>query len=107
MRLAIFAFVCLLVVVIAVPLEIEIETGEKHLQKRGTDTMIAEVVKAALAFGAFIWGGGIIFRRGINYYFEKKEKIEREKMKHELMVAAKIIKEKPLPMSMESPDDPK
>lgn len=88
------------------PLEIEIETGEKHLQKRGTDAVIADVVKAAIAFGAFIWGGGIIVKRGVNYYFEQKEKIEGEKMKHELMVAAKMIKEKPLPMRMVSPDDP-
>jgi hypothetical protein len=102
MRFILLAFVCILVVVAAVPLEIDIVEGRGgHLEKRGTDTVIADVVKAALAFGAFIWGGGIISRRAINYYFEKKEELDRAKVAHQLMVAAKVQDPEKLPHTMD------
>jgi hypothetical protein len=77
-------------VVVAVPVAIEIGE-ENHLEKRGgTDTVIADVVKALIAFGAFIWGGGIIAKRAVNYYFEKREKYDREHPKTNLMAGARI-----------------
>ena len=92
-----FAFTSLFVLtVVAIPLAIEMGSG-KHLQKRGTDSVIADVVKALLAFGAFIWGGEIISRRAVNYYFQKKAEIEKEKMKHESRKNATTIKVWPQP----------
>src|SRR5579859_1458701 len=63
--------------VVAVPVMLEIG-GTKKLQKRDTDDVIASMVKAALAFGAFIWGGGIIGRKTVDYYFDKKAKLEAQ-----------------------------
>jgi hypothetical protein len=72
--LFLFAFT---VAVVAMPVLLEIE-HTKHLQKRGTDDVLASIVKAALAFGAFIWGGGIIGRKTVDYYLDKKAKIEAQ-----------------------------
>ena len=72
--LFLFAFT---VAVVAMPVLLEIE-DRKHLQKRGTDDVLASIVKAALAFGAFIWGGGIIGRKTVDYYLDRKAKIEAQ-----------------------------
>jgi|SRR2546423_2576332 len=72
--LFLFAFT---VAAVAVPLVLDIE-GSKHLQKRGTDDVLAAIVKAAIAFGAFIWGGGIIGRKTVDYYLDKKAKAEAQ-----------------------------
>ena len=88
------------IAVVAIPLAIEIEEG-KHLQKRETDTVIADVVKALFAFGAFIWGGGIIAKRAVNYYFVKLEEVEKEKLKNHLMATARIQAKIP-PQPLES-----
>lgn len=64
------------IVAVAIPLAIEIEGG-KHLGKRGTDTIIADFVKAVITFGAFIWGGEIIAKRAVNYYFVKKDEVDQ------------------------------
>ena len=73
--LMLFAFTA---AVVAVPVMLEIE-GSKKLQKRaGTDDLLAGIVKAALAFGAFIWGGGIIGRKTVDYYLAKKEKLDAQ-----------------------------
>lgn len=72
--LFLFAFT---VAAVAVPLIVDID-GSKHLQKRGTDDVLAAIVKAALAFGAFVWGGGIIGRKTVDYYLDKKAKMEAQ-----------------------------
>jgi hypothetical protein len=94
MRFILLAFICIAVVVVAVPLEIDVIEDGKHLRKRGTDAIIADAVKAIVAFGAFIWGGGIIARRGVDYYFGKKAALENEqretKRRQALMIGAKI-----------------
>jgi hypothetical protein len=77
------------VAAIATPIAIELKGG-KHLEKRGTDAVIADVVKALLTFGAFIWGGGIISRRAINFYFEKKAKLDAEKRANNMRMNAAI-----------------
>lgn len=56
------------------------ERNGKHFQKRCTDIVIADIAKALITFGAFIWGGEIISRRAVNYYFKRKEEIEKEKI---------------------------
>ena len=88
------------IAVVAIPLAIEIEEG-KHLQKRETDTVIADIVKALVTFGAFIWGGGIIAKRAVNYYFVKLDEVEREKLRNHLMATARMHG-KPLPQPLES-----
>jgi hypothetical protein len=107
MRLLIFVLVCVIAVVVAVPLEIDIQTKAGHLQKRGTDAILADLVKAAIAFGAFVWGGSIVARRGVNYYFEKKAIIEREKLRHQLMMKAKLENPQLAALNMETSEDPK
>lgn len=72
--LFLFAFT---IAAVAVPLVVDID-GSKHLQKRGTDDVLAAIVKAALAFGAFVWGGGIIGRKTVDYYLDKKAKMEAQ-----------------------------
>lgn len=72
--LFLFAFT---VAAVAVPLVVDID-GSKHLQKRGTDDVLAAIVKAALAFGAFVWGGGIIGRKTVDYYLDRKAKMEAQ-----------------------------
>lgn len=79
------------VAVIATPIVIEIEGG-KHLEKRQSNDVLADVVKALLAFGAFIWGGGIISKRAINYYFEKKAKLDEENRANNVKLNAVIKK---------------
>jgi ribulose-5-phosphate 4-epimerase/fuculose-1-phosphate aldolase len=76
--------------VVAIPIAIEINSeNEKHLEKRGgTDAVIADAVKALIAFGAFVWGGSIIAKYGVNYYFEKKAQIDVEKQKKERQMMA-------------------
>ena len=66
------------VAAVAIPILLEIEEDNKHLQKRGTDDVLASIVKAALVFGGFIWGGGIIGRKTVDYYLDKKAKIEAQ-----------------------------
>jgi len=84
--------------VVAIPLSLDIN-GEhiNHLDRRSSDSLIADVVKACIAFGAFIWGGGIISRRAINYYFDKKAELEKETARNRLMAQAKIQVAKPVP----------
>jgi hypothetical protein len=72
--LFLFAFT---IAAVAVPLVVDID-GSKHLQKRGTDDVLAAIVKAALAFGAFVWGGGIIGRKTVDYYLDRKAKMEAQ-----------------------------
>ena len=50
MRPTIFFFA----IAIAIPITIEIEEAN-HLEKRGMDTAIADIVKAIITFGGFIW----------------------------------------------------
>jgi len=72
-----FLFAIFAIAVTALPLEIY--TGS-HLSKRSAmDDVLAGLVKAAIAFGVFLWGGGIVARRGVNYYFKKLEEYEKEK----------------------------
>jgi hypothetical protein len=91
------------IAVVAIPVAIEIESG-KHLEKRGTYTILANLVKTAITFGAFIWGGGIIAKRAVNYYFVKKEEVENEKMRSQLMAVAKMQQKKSefVPQPLES-----
>src|SRR5271170_22947 len=91
------------IAVVAIPVAIEIENG-KHLEKRGMDSVLADLVKAAITFGAFIWGGGIIAKRAVNYYFVKKEEVEKEKIRSQLMAAAKMQQKKAelVPQPLES-----
>jgi len=82
--------------VVAIPIAVELEQM-KHLEKRGsTDTVIADVVKALIAFGAYVWGGGIIAKKAVNYYFDKKAKLEMDKEKRknqtQLLNAAAVKK---------------
>ena len=76
------------IAVVAIPLAMEIEG--KHLQKRGNDAVVADLVKALVAFGAFLWGGGIIAKRAVKYYFVKLEEFEKEKLKDYMMATARI-----------------
>ena len=86
------------IAVVAIPIAIEIEKG-KHLQKRETDTVIADIIKALVAFGAFIWGGGIVAKRAVNYYFVKLDEVENEKLKNHLMAGARMqMKMRPQPL---------
>jgi hypothetical protein len=81
------------IAVVAIPLkmEMDIESNIKHLEKRSvTDSPIADAVKAIIAFGAFIWGGGIISRRAVDYYFKKKAEADEEKAKQTMTVMAKV-----------------
>ena len=65
----------------AVPIAIDINGSHGHLQKRdGTDDLIVSLVKAIVVFGGFIWGGGIISRRAVNYYFEKLDERTKQNM---------------------------
>jgi len=76
--------------VVAVPIAFEIEHG-KHLEKRGaTDNVIADAVKAIVAFGAFIWGGNIIAKKAVNYYFDKKAMYDEAKKQKDMMDGAMI-----------------
>lgn len=84
---------------VAIPLAIEIEG--KHLQKRGTDAVVADLIKALVTFGAFIWGGGIIAKRAVRYYFVKLEEVEKEKLKNHLMATARMRAKIP-PQPLES-----
>jgi dsRNA-specific ribonuclease len=82
--------------VVAIPLAVEIQSG-KHIERRGsTDAVIADVVKALIAFGAFIWGGGIVAKKAVNYYFEKKAQLdqgkERRRGQNQTMVQAAVKK---------------
>lgn len=64
----------------AVPIAIDIN-GSSHLQKRdGTSDLIVSIVKALVVFGGFVWGGGIISRRAVNYYFEKLDERTKQNM---------------------------
>jgi hypothetical protein len=75
-------FISLFVLVAtALPFQLSVNDGTGRLQKREdvTDSIITTVVKAAVLFGAFIFGGGIISRRAVNYYFEKLEEKEKKK----------------------------
>jgi hypothetical protein len=81
------------IAVVAIPVAIEIESG-KHLQKRGMGTVFGDLVNTALMFGAFIWGGGIIAKRAVNYYFVKKEEVEKENIRNQLMATAKMQQKK-------------
>ena len=87
------------IAVVAIPLAIEIEG--KHLQKRHADAVIADAIKALVTFGAFIWGGGIIAKRAVKYYFVKLEEVEKEKLKNHLMATARIQAKIP-PQPLES-----
>jgi hypothetical protein len=86
------------IAVVAIPLVME---EGKHLQKRGRDPVIADIVKGLVAFGAFIWGGGIIAKRAVNYYIVKLEEVENEKLKNHLMAGARM-KMKMAPQPLES-----
>jgi hypothetical protein len=88
---------------LATPIAIELEGG-KRLEKRGTDSVIAHVVKALLTFGAFIWGGGIISRRAINYYFERKADLEGQRMANNMRMNAAYRKVKPMAVKKPSAD---
>jgi hypothetical protein len=70
-------FALFIIAVIAAPVALKINPGN-HLEKRGTDAVIADVVKAAIMFGALIWGGGVVSKRAINYYFQKKQEVENQ-----------------------------
>jgi hypothetical protein len=87
----------LAIAVVAIPLVLDLEC--KQLQKRTTDEVAANVVKALIAFGAFLWGGGIIARRAVNYYFVKLEEVEKEQLKNHMMAAARMqAKIRPQPL---------
>ena len=86
------------IAVVAIPLAMEIEK-RKHPQKRETDAVIDGIIKALETFGAFIWGGGIIGKKAVNYYFVKLE--EREKLRNHLMATARIRAKIP-PQPLES-----
>jgi len=75
------------IAVVAIPLATE--TAGIHLQKRD-EAIIAGLIQAVIAFGAFIWGGGIIAKRAVNYYFMKLEEVEKKKLKDYLMATARI-----------------
>jgi len=65
-------------------LPVEIDTGN-HLSKRSaTDDILAEGVKAAIAFGLFFGGGEIVAKGGVNYFFEKLKEYETNEMKKHL-----------------------
>jgi hypothetical protein len=83
---AFILFAIFAIAVIAFP--IEISTGS-HLSKRSaSDDVLAEIVRAAIAFGLFLWGGGIIAKRGVNYYFQKLDEYEKERAKETLITTA-------------------
>jgi len=64
----------------AVPIAIDVN-GSHHLQRRdGTDDLIGSIGKALVVFAGFIWGGGIISRRAVDYYFEKLNERTRQSM---------------------------
>jgi hypothetical protein len=88
---AIILYSLFAVAAIATPIAIELEGG-KQLDKRGTDNVIADVVKALLTFGAFIWGGGIISKRAINFYFEKKAKLDADNRANNMRMDTAIRK---------------
>jgi F0F1-type ATP synthase membrane subunit a len=70
----------------ALPIAIDIN-GSHQLQKRdGTNDLIVTIVKALVVFGGFIWGGGIIAKRGVNYYFDKLD----ERQKQNLLAVGKV-----------------
>ena len=80
--LAVFA-----IAVLAHPLEI---TVGKHLDKRSaSDDVLAELFKAAITFGLFLWGGGIIAKRGVNYYFKRLSEFEEKHGKDTLLAMAR------------------
>jgi len=70
----------------ALPIAIDIN-GSHQLQKRdGTNDLIVTIVKALVVFGGFIWGGGIISKRTVNYYFDKLD----ERQKQNLLAVGKV-----------------
>ena len=74
---------CLFTLAMAIPVTIEI-ANEKSLQKRDElNSMLGQTLKAVVVFGALVWGGGIVARRAIDYYFkvlkEERKKAENEK----------------------------
>jgi hypothetical protein len=81
-------FAVFAIAVLALPLEI---TVGKHLDKRAgaTDDVLAEFLKAAITFGLFLWGGGIIAKRGVNYYFKRLGEYEEKHAKETLIAMAR------------------
>jgi len=70
----------------ALPIAIDIN-GSHQLQKRdGTNDLIVTIVKALVVFGGFIWGGGIISKRAVNYYFKQLD----ERQKQNLLAVGKM-----------------
>ena len=80
---------CLFTLAMAVPVTIEIE-NEQSLQKRDElNSVLGQTVKAVIVFAAFIWGGGIVAHRAIDYYFktlkEERKKAENEKSQMQMV----------------------
>ena len=69
----IFAFFA----IAAVATPVEVDTNEaQHIRRRDAEPILATVISLAILFGGFIWGGRIIGRKTVDYYFQQKE--ERE-----------------------------
>jgi hypothetical protein len=76
---------------VAIPIVHEI-SRTKHLAKRNLNmNSTAEILFAALvAFGGFIWSGGIISKRAINYYFNKQVMHDEERLKKNMIAEARV-----------------
>lgn len=87
----------------AIPIAHEI-FGTKHLTKRNSNAgpTIDFLLATLLTFGGFVWGGGIITKRAINYYFNKKVLYDEERLKKNMMAEARVKKIGIKPQSMES-----
>src|SRR5271170_4113595 len=73
-------FISFVLAATALPIAIDIN-GSHQLQKRdGTNDLIVTIVKALVVFGGFIWGGGIISKRAVNYYFEKLDERQKQSL---------------------------
>lgn len=81
-------FVVFAIAVLALPVEI---TVGNHLDKRAgaMDDVLAEFLKAAITFGLYLWGGGIIAKRGVNYYFKRLSEYEEKHAKGTLIAMAR------------------
>lgn len=76
-----FIFITLFILAAtAVPIAIDINESHQLQKRDGTNDLIVSLVKLVVLFGGFIWGGGIISRRAVNYYFEKLDERTRKKM---------------------------
>lgn len=85
-----FIIITSLLAISAVAIPLAFGSECKQLHNRMSDEVVANGVKALIAFGAFLWGGGIIARRAVKYYFVKLEELEKEQLMAAARMRAKI-----------------